>query len=375
MLKTISFLLPAIAGLLLSGASATTCPDWFDELGPEWLAKAPDSPGLQMTIWSPRCNLHCKGSWASPFDNYTIYPPLETNTPYRLGSVTKPFTAVTVLRLVEDGIVDVHSPITNYLPDWAVASLIDQQGAEYAGEITPWMLLHHISGLPNHVEDPRFIEFLLANPELQMTHREVLEWVAREFAPGGAPGAKYGYTDLGYTYLGAAIEHMTNRTLGAAARDAARWNKLCMKSTYWDVFEKHPEGLPPLAGQYFGEMDTTNLPPTPYGGSGVISNAEDLARYARAFHTGQVLGEVGMNMTYTTVPTNEGIQEYGCGWTWNIVAGREVWFHRGAWAAWMYYIPSLDLALGGAFNQIAHRPTVPLIVEDIVKRVADSGCE
>lgn len=364
----------ATVGLSVSRASATQCPDWFDDLGSEWLSRAPDAPGLQMTIWSPRCNLHCKGSWVSPFENYTAYPPLLTNTPYRLGSVTKPFTAITVLRLVEEGTVDVYSPITVYLPDWAVAALEEQQGVEYASEITPWMLLHHISGLPNHVEDQRFIDFLLANPGLQMTHRKVLEWVAREIPPGGAPGAKYAYSDLGYTYLGAAIEHMTNRTLGAAARDAAGWDKLCMRSTYWEMYEEHPDGLPPLAPQYFAELDTSDLPPTPYGGSGVVSNAEDMVRFARAFHTGLLLGEEGMNLTYTTVPTNEGIQEYGCGWTWNMVAGREVWFHRGAWAAWMYYIPSLDLALGGAFNQIAHRPTVPLLVEDIVQRVTDWGC-
>lgn len=373
-MKAVSIVLSA-AGLLLSGASASECPDWFEGLGEEWLAKAPDAPGLQMTIWSPRCNLHCRGAWANSFDNYTAYPPVDVNTPYRLGSVTKPFTSATVLRLVEDGLIDVNEPVEKYLPNWAVATLEQQQG-DFAEQITPWHLLHHTSGLPNHVEDPSFIDFLLANPGIKLSHREVLEWVAREIpSSGAAPGEKYAYTDLGYAYLGAVVEHTTNRTLGKAARDAAGWDRLCMRSTYWEVFEEHPAGLPPLARQFFAELDTSDLPPTPYGGSGVVSDSEDLARYARAFHTGQVLGELGMNLTYTTVPTFEGIQEYGCGWTWNVVAGREVWFHRGAWAAWMYYIPSLDLALGGAFNQIAHRPTVPLLVEEIVNRVAAWGSE
>lgn len=375
MLRAILPVLSTLAGLLLSSASASRCPGWFDDLGLKWLARAPDSPGLQMTIWSPKCDLHCKGAWASSSENYTAYPPVAINTPYRLGSVTKPFTAVTILRLVERGIINVHSPVITYLPDWAVTTLKNQQGVKYASEITPWMLLHHISGLPNHVEDQRFIDYLLAKSGLKIMHREVLEWVAREITAGGAPGTKYAYSDLGYAYLGAVIEHMTNRTLGKAARNAAGWDRLGMDSTYWEVFEEHPTGLPPLAEQYLGNLDTSNFPPTPYGGSGVISNAEDLARFARAFHTGRLLGEEGLKLTYTTVPTKEGIQEYGCGWTWNIVAGHEVWFHRGAWAAWMYYIPSLDLALGGAFNQIAHRPTVPLLIEDIVQRVVASGCQ
>lgn len=366
-------LLPAIiAGLLIiPGTLAEQCPDWFEEIGPEWLDLAPDSPGLQMSIWSPRCNLHCTRAWTSPFENYTNYPPVVTKTPYRLGSVTKPFTAVTVLKLVEDSIIDIHTPVVWYLPSWAVTTLKDQQGAEWANMITPWMLLHHMSGLPEHVTRPAFLELTLGNPDLEMTRREILEWVALNIpSDGAAPGELYIYSDLGYSYLGEVVEHMTNRTLGHEARNAGGWDKLCMHSTYWEVDEVPRAGALPTAPQYFNDLDMTINKPTPYGGSGVISNSEDMVRFAMGFHKGLLLGEEAMNMTYNTVPTNEGIQEYGCGWTWNMVDGREVWFHRGAWSAWMYWVPSLDLALAGAFNQIANGFTAPLVIEDIIQRVA-----
>lgn len=374
MLTAASLLVLAAAGLTY-GAPAVTCPAWFNDVGEKWLAQSPDSPGIQMSIWSPKCNLHCKDSWVSPFENYTANPPLLIDTPYRLASATKPFTALTVLKLVEDGIIEVNGSVINYLPDWAIATLEKQQGAENASQITPWMLMHNIAGMASHTDDPEYLALFLNNPDTYITHRELLEWAAEHLEPRDVPGASFWYSDTGFAYLGAIIEHMTGENMAAAVRKAAHMDDLCMHSTYWELFEEPPEGVKPRAGQYFGDRDVThtNASHGLYGGAGLVSLSEDMVKFARAFHRGLLLGEEALDMAHTTVVMNDEV-DYGCGWMHQLVAGQEAWYHRGAWGTWMYYLPALDLAVAGAINQYNRMSTMPLILEDVVQRVQDWGC-
>lgn len=375
MIKAILF--PLLAATWQFASATANCPAWFDDIAPRWLSQTPDIPGIQMSVWSPQCNLHCKGSWNAPAENYTHNPPLLLRTPSRVASVTKPFTALAVLQLVEEGKVDINGSVAAYLPDWAVPILDLQVGAENATLITPWMLLHHTAGLPSPTDDPRWFQEILKDPSRPISHQEQLEWSA-EFVPAlGAPGAGFRYSNAGYMYLGALIEHMTGLELGAAIREAAQLDELCMHSTYWEVSEEHPEGVPPRAGHYFGPLDVTNFhgSTASYGGTGLVSSSEDLIKFARAFHQGLLLGEQGMELTYTTVPVYEYFegQGYGCGWVFDKQFGYDVWYHRGAFGAWMYYFPELDLALAGVMNQNIRLPVMPQIVTEIVQKLLDDG--
>lgn len=372
----VTFLLMTASRLVLGSPAAPGCPAWFNEVGEKWLSQTPDIPGIQLSVWSPKCNLHCKDSWVSPFENFTANPPLLIDTPYRVASVTKPFTALAVLKLVEDGIINVNASVTHYLPDWASATLEHQQGAENASQITPWMLMHHTSGLTSYVDDPNYAALFILDPNMHFTHRELLEWAAEHSGPRDLPGASFKYSDTGFAYLGALIEHMTGESLATAVRKSAHLDDLCMRSTYWEVMEDPPKGVKPRAGQYSGTMDLTNIDPTHalYGPAGLVSLSEDLIKFVRAFHQGDLLGEEAMKMAYTTVRMNEKT-EYGCGWMRELVAGQEAWYHRGAWGTWMHYLPSLDLAVAGAVNQLARDGSmIPAILEEVVRNAMDWGC-
>jgi D-alanyl-D-alanine carboxypeptidase len=330
-----------------------------------------------MAVSSPQCNLHCKGSWNSPAENYTASPPLLVNSPFRLASVTKPFTALTILKLVEDGVIDINAPASNYLPHWAADTLVKQQGAENASQITPWMLLHHISGMDDHSNMMGYMQLFLENPDMHLTHQGLLEWAADNLKPLYPPGETFSYSDTGFAYLGAMITHLTNMTLAAAVRRATHLDDLCMRSTWWDIFEEHPEGVPPRAGQYFGELDITNIDGTValYGGTGLISNSEDLVKFARAAHQGRLLSEENMKLLYTTVPTLDdgyGV-EYGCGWMWDRLSGLDAWFHLGAFGDWMYYLPEKDLAITGTLNQNSRIMTIFDLVADVVQTALDNS--
>ena len=362
------------------GTSDEWCPDWFDELAPRWLKRAPEVPSVQLSIWSPECgNLHCQGVWNSPSENYTIHPPMLLDTPSRLASVTKPFTALAILTLVENGIINVNASVTTYLPDWAVATLEKRAGVYNAHLITPWMLLHHTSGLGSP-PDQRWEMYIASNPFRHITHQETLEWFAENAPAVGQPGHGFSYSDSGFMYLGALLEHMGGKngscetTMAAIVRKVARLGPLGMTSTYWDIYEEHPEGVPPRSGQYVYNSDITDFNGAwlNYGGAGLVSSAKDLVKFARAFHTGQLLGEEGMKMAYTTVPNSNDIG-YGCGWALDALLGYEIWYHRGAFGAFMYYVPGLSLAIAGNTNQNSQEGAIRGYVLEILQHVVDDG--
>jgi D-alanyl-D-alanine carboxypeptidase len=356
---------------LLAASKCPSCPSWVDEFGENWVAKTPEIPGIQLTLSSPQLGIECTKSWQNTSPNYTAHP-LLSESPSRLASVTKPFTALTVLRLVQDGKIDVNGSVVDYLPDWAISTLVDMQGAENASQITPWMLMHHTSGIDNH-NGLEFMSLWLANPNLFMSHRETLEWAAAHLSPAGAPGERFVYTDTGFAYLTALIAHVTGSPFHEVVREAASLDDLGMDNTWWEILEPAPPGSHPRAGQWLADLEITdvNASVALWGGTGMVSNSQDLVKFARAVHTGQLLGEEAMAMLYTTVPTGQvGYDTWnGCGWMSDFVEGQEAWYHRGGFGVWMYYFKEFDLAVTGAMNQGDRLPIMRDMVPEIMRNI------
>lgn len=124
--------------------------------------------------------------------------PVDEDTTYNFLSITKTFTALSIMQLVEDGKISLDENVIHYLPDF-----------EYGSEITVWQLLNHTSGIPNpiplswiHLMDERSIfdrdEFF---NEIIMKHAKVKS----------VAGEKFFYSNLGYYYLGLLIEKVSNQ--------------------------------------------------------------------------------------------------------------------------------------------------------------------
>ena len=106
-------------------------------------------------------------------------------TKFRLGSVTKQFTAAAMLQLQEQGLLKVDRPISTYLPDYP-------QG----GAITIHHLLTHTAGIPNYTSFPDYVQ----KQRSTMTLDEIIAWFSDqplEFTPGD----RYSYSNSGYTLL------------------------------------------------------------------------------------------------------------------------------------------------------------------------------
>ena len=124
--------------------------------------------------------------------------PVETDTKFRLGSITKQFTAALVLQLVEQGKIKLDGKITDYLPDYR---------KETGERITIHHLLTHTSGIPSYTSLPGFFRDVSRNPF------QVSEFV-KKYASGDLefePGTKWRYNNSGYFLLGAIIERVTGK--------------------------------------------------------------------------------------------------------------------------------------------------------------------
>lgn len=136
-------------------------------------------------------------------DDWNI--PNGADTKFRLGSITKGFTAMLVLLLVEEGKLELEAPILRYLPDYP---------SETGSRVTIHHLLAHTSGIPRYVDRAGW-------QAEQMRHYSTEEFVAR-FCSGpleSEPGTMYRHNHGGYYLLGAIVEAVTGQTFLAAMRE------------------------------------------------------------------------------------------------------------------------------------------------------------
>ncbi len=106
--------------------------------------------------------------------------PNEPDTKFRLGSITKQFTSMLVLQLVEQGRLKLDGKVTDYLPDYR---------KDTGEKVTIHHLLTHTSGVPNYTAQPRFFEDVSRNPF-------TVEDFIRKYASGDLefePGSKFNY--------------------------------------------------------------------------------------------------------------------------------------------------------------------------------------
>ncbi len=115
---------------------------------------------------------------------------------FRIGSMTKQFTAALVLLEQEDGKLSVDDPIRKYLPDspatWDKITVAD--------------LLHHTSGVPNFIFDKRFFEWRMVShtpaEEIELFKDKPLNFL---------PGTQWEYSNSNYALLGIILEKVTGR--------------------------------------------------------------------------------------------------------------------------------------------------------------------
>ena len=287
--------------------------------------------------------------------------PITPNASFEIASVTKTFTAASVLRLMEQGLVDLDIPISNYLSPEYTTGLLVIDGHDYTPELTLRQLLSHTSGLADYWNDPPFIisnlnAFLIsfyARPMHDWTPKEILSYVPL-LTPRFKPGTGWHYSDTGYVLAGLIIEQVTGKPLHEAYNDLI-YQPLNMHHTWLRWRESAPNDLI-NSHRYEGNWDmfTHRNNSADWAGGGLDSTSQDLEKFIRALadNTFFTDPDTMKQMTHWT-PTDDPEVQYGLG-LFRVQLTKKlgwVWGHDGYGSSWMYYWPDHDVIFTGTLNQ------------------------
>lgn len=292
--------------------------------------------------------------------------PLSVDTPLRVASNTKTFVAATVLRLWEQGLVDLDGPIAPLLTP-VLNELLSRAGYR-TDRISVRHLLNHSAGLNDHADDPRYFETVLREPERLWT-REAQVCLAVEYSgPLSEAGTRFRYSDTGYIVLGDIIERISGETLAATVRRQMSLDRLGLTSTWWEIAEPQPEKIEPRASQFLGEIDATGISASMdlYGGGGLVMSARDLATVFAALFEGQVFNSPATLRQMLSTGPHEGTDTYRLGIAVSRIGDVECYSHLGFWGTAAYYAPASGIAIAGFTTNREARGAMVSIIEQLL---------
>ncbi len=237
--------------------------------------------------------------------------PNDGDTKFRLGSLTKQFTAVAVLLLNERGLVDLDAPVKTWLPDAPTA---------WDG-VTVRHLLSHTSGVPDFT---RMADYEALKTRPATTAELVARFRARPL--DFTPGARFAYSNSGYILLTAIVEAASGRPY-ADFVDEALFRPLGMADTGYDrhgvILSRRASGYTPTADGV-ANADYVDMS-IPTGAGALYSTTYDLLKWEQGLFGGRVLKPASLSALTTPV-----LDDYAMGLLVKSGQGYTLVWHNGA---------------------------------------------
>jgi CubicO group peptidase (beta-lactamase class C family) len=250
-----------------------------------YVATVPESNGYIAHVWSLANGIDV--SVASGLSDVATNTAISAMQPSRIASVTKTFTAASVLRLVEMNKLSLHDAIEQHASP-ALTELLRSGGYDTMA-ITVKHLLQHASGIADYAGSDEtyqgaFQKAVLSDPLKKWTRHEQVAFAVNNYGPVAEPGQEFHYCDTGYILLGDIIEQVTQQTYGAAMRSLLSYEKLGLDCTYLEDCEPIPDHLLPQAHAYAGEFDISLIDASYdlFGGGGLVSTVQDVSKFFAA---------------------------------------------------------------------------------------------
>ena len=231
-------------------------------------------------------------------------------TKFRLGSVTKQFTAAAVMLLVERGSLNLDEPVKRYLPD-APATW---------DKVTVRLLLTHQAGIPNFTGFPDY-----AQTQEKNTTPEALVARFRDKPLEFEPGTRFAYSNSGYALLGYLLERVSGQNYSTFLRSNL-FEPLGMSDTGVDdnsrILPARASGYVLRRGQLYN-ADYISMT-VPYSAGALYSTTVDLLKWERGIFGGKILSTASVNLM--TTPVTGG---YGFGLFALTRYGNRIVYHSG----------------------------------------------
>lgn len=218
-------------------------------------------------------------------------------TKFRIGSITKQFTSMLVMQLVEKGKIKLDGKLSDYLTYYR---------KDNGDKITVHHLLTHTAGIPNYTNDRAFMETQLNN---KFTPKELIE----KYCSGNLefdPGTNWNYSNSGYIILGAIIEEVTGKKYEDVLKESILI-PLEMNNTGYEHneikmtnqaigYDNRPDGV--IVSKF---IDMT----IPFAAGAMYSTVEDLYKWDRTLYTDKLISNELKEKMFTPF-----LKNYAYGW-------------------------------------------------------------
>ena len=310
-------------GFALAGLLALVWPARGEEPSPEKDADSvfnafikTNEPGVAVLVAQNGKILFEKGYGLADVEHRVAITPA---TKFRIGSITKQFTAAAILKLQEEGKLSVTDKLSKYIPDYPRGD-----------EVTLQHLLTHTSGIHNFTQKQGFMQRVTNAVAIG----DLIKWFKND-PYDFDPGAKTFFENSGYVLLGYIVEKVSGENYGTFLREKF-FQPLGMTNT--GVYRANLALTHEALGYSYEDhkyQRAVNWDMSWAGGAGALySTVEDLYRWNEGIFNGKVLNEASLKAAFTPVKTKENEEDnsgdgYGYGWGITTLRGEREISHAG----------------------------------------------
>ncbi|MGG9964585.1 serine hydrolase domain-containing protein [Ferruginibacter sp. SUN106] len=243
---------------------------------------------------------------------------LTASTPLQIASTSKTFTAMAVLKLWQEGKLNIDDELSKYIKIF-----------NYPG-VTIRSLLNHRSGLPNYLY---FMEKLGWDKKKIASNEDVLNYMVTkkaELENITSPNTHFTYCNTNYALLALLVENVTGEKFPAYLQQHF-FGPLQMKNTF--VYLPSDSVKVNYSYDWRGGLIPFNSSDGVYGDKNVYTTPEDLLIWDRALSSKKIFTEETLAQAYAPYSNEKpGVRNYGLGWRMNIYAdGKKMIYHNGWW--------------------------------------------
>lgn len=231
------------------------------------IMKKSETVGMAVVVVDSNKIIYSEGFGYSDKDSGKM---VSDSTTFRIGSVTKLFTATAIMKLVEEGRVVLDSPITTYLPEFTIKSRFE------ARPITVRDLLTHESGIPSDIYNGWSIGQICA-PEADTMYRTAVSILTNEYV-ANPPRTVMAYCNIGFSLLGDIVERVSEKKFVDYIEDNI-FDKLDMHNSAFDFNNEKVKSN--FSKGYFpdGTEDPFYIRDLPAGA--MVSSVTDLSHFLK----------------------------------------------------------------------------------------------
>lgn len=256
----------------------------------------PGLAGVSVAVSEPDGTLTTAWTGSS---HYQQMQPINADHQYRVASISKVFTAALILRLMEEGHLELDDPMSDYLT-------ID--GLEYGSQITIRQLLSHTAGVFDHLNSNEFWSDPMNYSTKVWSNEEIFQF-AVDAGAYFQPGTGYAYSNTGFYMLGAIAEKILQEPLSDIF-EAWIFEPLGLENTLYDDFSLYNNRIDNLAESeraYDYHLSAA-------GASGaIVSTPSDIARFGKALYGGTFVQPENVEQMLENIGGALGGSNYGLG--------------------------------------------------------------